>query len=217
MPEKDREIYREGGWGGKQPRGNRPALLVVDVVESFTGSRPEEVLQAQREYPSSCGEAAWVALPQIRSLLQACRKQAVPVIYTKGDPDYKEWCGGSTKSWVEGDGQRRHGKGFPEMIAPLSSEFVLRKTKASAFFMTPLPIYLNRLGIDTLLVTGTSTSGCVRATVTDAFSHGYRVLVVEECCFDRSEFSHLVNLYEMNNKYADVITLEEAQAYISDR
>ncbi len=89
------------------------------------------------------------------------------------------------------------------------------KAKPSAFFGTPLPIYLRTLGVDTLLVCGTSTSGCVRATVVDGFSHGYHVFVVEDGCFDRSEFSHRVNLFEMNAKYADVITLDEALGYLS--
>lgn len=209
-PESDRQIYENGGFGGTQPMGKRPALMIIDVVESFTGSKPADVMDAQSEYRTSCGASAWEALPQIERLLEASRNAGLPVIYTKGDPEYKEWCGGSTKGWFKGDGKKLHDTPIPAIVAPQEGEFVLRKTKASAFFLTPLVIHLNQLGVDSLLVCGTSTSGCVRASVVDAFSHGYRVFVVEQGCFDRSEFSHLVNLYEMNNKYADVIQIEDA-------
>lgn len=214
IPERDRQIYERGGFGGRQPMGRRPALMIIDVVESFTGSRPQDVLSSQAEYRTACGGSAWEALPKIRTLLDAFRASEVPVIYTKGDPEYKDRCGSSTKGWNRGEGKRLHTTAIPEIIAPREHDFILRKTKASAFFLTPLMIYLNQLGIDTLFIAGTTTSGCVRATVVDAFSYGFRTFVVEECCFDRSEFSHLVNLYEMNNKYADVIQLEEALAML---
>ena len=103
---------------------------------------------------------------------------------------------------------------MPE-IAPLETEYVVEKAKASAFFGTPLTSYFQRHGIDTLIVCGTSTSGCVRASVIEAFSHGYRVFLVEECVFDRSELSHAVNLYEMNAKYASVIPYEAAADYVA--
>lgn len=214
IPERDREVYDHGGFGTSQAPGRKAALLIIDVVESFTGSKPADVLESQNEYKTSCGAVAWEALPKIKTLLDACRAVGVPVVYTKGDPIYKDWCRGSTKGWSLGDGKKLHDTPIPAIIAPRSDEFVLRKTKASAFFLTPLTIYLNQQDVDTLIICGTSTSGCIRASVVDAFSHGYRTFVVEQGCFDRSEFSHLVNLYEMNNKYADVIQLEDALAMV---
>ena len=103
---------------------------------------------------------------------------------------------------------------FPEMIKPQDNEFIVRKARASAFFGTHLITYLVRKNIDCLLVTGTSTCGCVRGTVLDGYSFGYPVFVVEECVFDRSRTSHLVNLFEMNAKYATVIQLAEAMNYV---
>ena len=100
------------------------------------------------------------------------------------------------------------------MIKPLPSELVIKKTKASAFFGTPLREVLHDLNIDSLLICGTTTSGCVRASIVDAFSHGLRCFLVEECAFDRFELSHLVNLWDINAKYADVITLDEAIGHI---
>ncbi|MFQ5903151.1 MAG: isochorismatase family protein, partial [Candidatus Binatia bacterium] len=157
-------------------------------------------------------------LPHIKTLIETCREASIPVIYTKGDPEYKVTCGGSTKSQLdisEDEVRAIFSEGFPELITPKEGDFVLRKTKASAFFDTPLPIYLNGRGVDSLIICGTTTCGCVRATVVDSFSYGYPTFVVEECCFDRSNFSHLVNLFEMNQKYADVNTLKEALEFIA--
>ena len=214
FPEEDRAVYDQAGFGQRKLTfGKRPALLIIDVVESFTGKQKEDVLTSIQDYRTSCGAAAWDALPRIRQLLDAARAAGILVVYTKGDPEYKFYCGGSTKS----DGPqetketlRLHSTPIAEQVAPIDGEFVLRKTKASAFFGTPLPTYLHQRGVDTLLICGTSTSGCVRSSVVDAYSHGYATFVVDDCCFDRSQFSHNVNLYEMNSKYADVIDVEEA-------
>lgn len=218
IPEVDRQVYDKARYGKKQTLGQNPALLVVDVVTSFTGTTPQDTLAAIDEFQTSCGEQGWRALPHIRTLIDACREARMPVIYTKGDPDYKVSCGGSTKSQLgisEKEMRAIFNEGFPEMIQPRDGDFVIRKTKASAFFMTPLPIYLNNHGVDSLIICGTTTCGCVRASVVDSFSYGYPTFVVEECCFDRSNFSHLVNLFEMNQKYADVLTLNEALGLVA--
>jgi hypothetical protein len=86
---------------------------------------------------------------------------------------------------------------------------VLEKTKASAFFQTPLSAYLIKQGVDTAVVCGVSTSGCVRASAVDAFSHGFITIVVDDCCFDRSHFAHCANLFDLQAKYAAVLSLEE--------
>jgi nicotinamidase-related amidase len=99
-------------------------------------------------------------------------------------------------------------------VAPQKGDVVVRKTAPSAFWGTPLIAELNRLGIDTLLVTGESTSGCVRATVVDAKSNRFRVVIPEPCVFDRDEASHAINLYDMNQKYADVLPLDEVMTYL---
>ena len=100
-------------------------------------------------------------------------------------------------------------------IKPLPSEPIIRKTKASGFLFTPLAPILHNMKADCLIVTGTSTSGCVRATAIDGLSYKYNVFVVEECTFDRFELSHLVALWDMNAKYADVISMNEALDYIA--
>lgn len=102
------------------------------------------------------------------------------------------------------------------MIKPKDGEFIVRKARASAFFGTHLITYLVRKNIDCLLIAGTSTCGCVRGTVLDGYSYGYPVFLIEECVFDRSRTSHLVNLFEMNAKYASVIRLAEGLDYVKE-
>jgi nicotinamidase-related amidase len=107
------------------------------------------------------------------------------------------------------------GSDIVKEIAPEPRDVLLRKSKPSAFFGTGLLHYLLELKVDTLLVTGTTTSGCVRATVIDAFSHNFNVAVVEECTFDRGEASHAINLFDMNAKYADVVSLQTTIDYLA--
>jgi nicotinamidase-related amidase len=157
---------------------------------------------------------AWDALPKIGELLHACRAAAIPVIYSTSDPDFKAAFGNATKRGVDRTDFEKRAVQFPEMIKPEDGEFIVRKARASAFFGTHLITYLVRKNIDCLLIAGTSTCGCVRGTVLDGYSYGYPVFLVEECVFDRSRTSHLVNLFEMNAKYASVIQLAEAVEYI---
>jgi maleamate amidohydrolase len=209
VPERDRLILERADFGGRQPWGRRPALLIVDVVRSFTGSKPQDVLQAISEYTTSCGTSAWETLPRMRKVLDEARAAAIPVIYTKGDAEYKVQCGGSVKNEDPARTRRVHSTPIADEIAPRDGEFVISKTKASAFFQTPRAVFLVRHGVDSLIVMGTATSGCVRASVVDGFSHGYPTFVVSDGCFDRSQFFHDVTLYDLNTKYATIVTVAE--------
>jgi nicotinamidase-related amidase len=99
-------------------------------------------------------------------------------------------------------------------IAPVPGDVVVLKTRPSIFFGTPFVTMLTARGIDTLIMCGTTTSGCVRASVVDAFSYGYKVVVIEEATFDRGQVSHQINLFDMNAKYADVLSVSEVTSYI---
>jgi nicotinamidase-related amidase len=110
--------------------------------------------------------------------------------------------------------RRRRRYDIVEEVAPIEGEVVLRKTGPSAFFGTPLVSLLTQLRVDTILIAGESTSGCVRATVVDGASYRFKMIVAEECVFDRQEATHAMNLFDMDQKYADVIPLEEAIAYL---
>lgn len=214
----DRELLKTFSRTERQKFGHRPALIIVDVVKSFMGSRPQSTLEAAAEYRTSCGEAGWRALDHIKRLLDAFRERDLPVIYTTVDPVIAGFAWGPDKrSSAEEYGQKKYSEEaweIAEEIKPRSSEPIIRKTKASGFLFTPLAPILHNMGADCLVVVGTSTSGCVRATVVDGISHKYTVFVVEECTFDRFELSHLVSLWDMNAKYADVISTDDAMAYL---
>lgn len=214
FPEEERRIYEKACYGAQQEFGQNPALLVIDVTLSFVGTRPMEILDAIDEFPSSCGKVAWEALPKIRTLLEAFRKANLPVVYTTGDANFKAIFANATKRSPAAEDSDETGDTIPELIKPRRGEFVVRKARASAFFGTHLTTYLIKRHVDSLLITGTTTSGCVRATTLDAFSYGFPAFLVEECIFDRSRLSHLVNLYEMNSKYGTVISLADALALV---
>lgn len=198
--------------------GRRPALLLVDLYRWVFGDRPEPLLEAIRTWPASCGLAAWTALPHIQRLLSEARSLGIPVIHVTGLEGMPGWRdatprGGATDApeLVE---RRRRRYDIVDELAPIDGEVVLRKTGPSAFWGTPIVGLLNGLGIDTLVVAGESTSGCVRASVVDGKAYRYRMLVPEECVFDRHEAPHAINLFDLDQKYADVVPLVEVLAYL---
>lgn len=216
VPEEERMIFKKAGFEGLQQLGNRPALLVIDVVESFVGTKPQHVMDAIEEFTTSCGNSGWEAIPHIRHILKLARSSGMEVIYTKGSVTNKMFCGSSTKRDADRESiQKTFSTPIVNEISPLEHEFVLEKAKASAFFGTPLMTYLVRENIDCLFVVGTSTSGCVRATVVDGISYGYPMFVIEEGCFDRSQFFHNVSLFDMHAKYGTVISVKDFESWVS--
>ncbi len=208
IPPGDLQNYGRGGFFSSMTPGKRAALVVVDVTMGFCGSPGLTLEQAIAQYPTACGPSSWIAMPRIERLIGLFRRLDLPIVYSLADLHDARWTGNATKSNAS---LRREGfNDFPDSIAPREQDWVLAKEKASAFFHTPLTIYLTRQNVDTLVFCGVSTSGCVRASVVDGFSNGYRTFVVDECCFDRSEFAHAANLFDMNAKYAAVISLDEA-------
>jgi len=226
LTERDKQVFEKSGFGAEAGFGKRPALLVIDVSYNFCGDRPEPILESIKRFHNSCGEYAWESLPHIRKLIDKCHEKNIPVIYTTGTVREDGWDAGGwawKNSRTDEDvtapkisGFNRDGNEIMDEIAPSPQDIVIYKHKPSAFSGTPLSGFLNDLGADSLLVTGTTTSGCVRASVIDAFSNNYRVSVVEEGCFDRSQASHAINLCDMHAKYADVVTTEDALAYVNE-
>jgi maleamate amidohydrolase len=198
------EVYRRAGYGHLPREGRRPAVLVVDMEYNFTGDRAEPILASIGKFRNSCGEAAWRSIPKIARLLRVARGRRVPVIYTRGFPKTT----GVTRH------EARIGTEIVRPLAPCRGEAVYRKAAASAFFGTPLAGHLVGLGVDTVLVTGCTTSGCVRASVVDAHDYGFRTVVVEECVFDRAETPHRVNLFDIAQKYARVRPLVDVEAWL---
>lgn len=214
IPEADRATYRRGGFLSDMRLGDSAGLLVVDVTYGFTGSEGLTLEQAIDEFPTACGPASWEAMPRVATLIGLFRTLGRPVVFTRSDLETTLFTGHATKSKRRGPVNPRF-NAFPPAIAPRPDEWVLQKTKASAFFHTPLTAYLIKQKVDTLVVCGVSTSGCVRASAVDAFSHGFTVFVVDDCCFDRSWFAHCANLFDLQAKYASVVSLAELEQMVA--
>ncbi len=211
ISEEERLVYQQAGYGTQPVHlGKKPALLIIDVTQSFTGGASPEQGEA---YATGC-QGAWEAVAAIKQLLSICRSRGITIVYTTGNRQQEKYFGGATMRPRSQSDLNPEGGLIPPCIMAREDELVLKKNKASAFFDTPLATYFHRLGIDSIFVAGAATSGCVRASVVDAFSHGFQPLVVEEAAFDRSRTLHLANLFDMNAKYAHVITLEQAAALI---
>ena len=221
LTERDKAVFGNSGYGARQGFAKRPALLVIDVNYAFCDERPMPILESIKRWRNSCGAEAWEGVKAIKRLLAAARARGLPVIYSTGTRRDDDWDRGSW-NWKNSRAAERprtqssgqDGNTIVPDIAPQPEDVVIEKLKPSVFFGTPLLSFLVLLGADSLIIAGTTTSGCVRATVVDAFSNNYRVAIVEEGCFDRSQASHALSLCDMNAKYADVVRLEETLAYI---
>lgn len=211
LTDEDKAVLTASGFGRRIGFGKRPALLIIDVSYGFCGDRSEPILESIKRWSNSCGPRAWDAIPVIRSLVDAFHAKRLPVVYTTNGFRSDGWDLGSwlwklerIPEMTEPPRNALDPNAIVREIAPAPQDLVIVKQKPSAFFGTALASYLQLLGVDSLIVTGTTTSGCVRATVIDAFSLNFRCALVEEGCFDRTEASHAVNLFDMHAKYADV-------------
>jgi maleamate amidohydrolase len=196
LNEQDRKMFEKAKMGGTGTFGDRPALVIVDMTYGFADSK----------FRLGHSETGYPAVEATAKLLEKAREKGVPVFFTRGYTEANEpgnglWKGGEGKSELENT--------IVEQIAPRDNEVVIQKRRPSAFFGTNLVDMLIYHRIDSVFVTGLTTSGCVRATVVDAFSYNYRVIVPEECVGDRSQISHKVGLMDMNMKYGDVVKLDQ--------
>jgi nicotinamidase-related amidase len=199
------ELYRARGIGARTGFGQSPALLVIDMAVAFND-------------PSyKVGGDQSSAIEAIARLLPVARAAEVPVFFstTAYHPDGKDAgiFGEKVPALLElqlGD----PGVEIDPRLAPDEGEIVITKKFASCFFQTNLASLLVYEGIDTVILTGCSTSGCVRAAALDAVSHGYRVIVPQECVADRAEGPHWANLFDIDAKYGDVMRLDDVIAAI---
>ena len=191
--------------------GRRPALVAVDLYDLVYDGGPRPVRELMEEYPASCGEFAWRALPATVKLYSAARAHGVPVVHVTYDNRAE------TDARMNPTNRKRRQPDLAlyrikQELSPLQGELVVYKKRASAFFGTPLSAFLNELQADSLFIAGESTSGCVRSSVVEAWSLGYPVAVVADCVFDRSELNHKASLFDMHLKYAEVIDVDAACA-----
>jgi maleamate amidohydrolase len=215
IPEEEQRAYQASGFGRRSGLGARPALLVIDVQYRTVGTRPMTFWEAIDEFPTSCGEVGWQAVTQIERLLRLFRARRWPVLYPHVAPKESFDQGRLAEKVPALMTVARKGYDFVEAIQPHEGDILLPKKHPSAFFGTPLASYLIDLGADTLVVTGCTTSGCVRGSVVDAFAYNFLVVVPSDAVYDRSRVSHAVNLFDMASKYADVMTTEDCLAALS--
>ena len=212
----DREVIRRGGYGKPRGLGERPALLLIDPQYNYAGA-DKPILDQIQEWPSGVGESAWRAVERLKSLIQAFREKKRPVLYTRQVQKNIAFDGFAAKAvrsssqYLEGS----KGTSIVEDIAPREGDLVIDKSYASAFYGTPLLSILIKLKVDTLIVAGGTTGGCVRATCVDAVSRNFDVAVVEDCVFDRISASHKVALLDLWMKYCDVISSYAALDYVT--
>lgn len=216
LTEQDKAVLATTSWAKSAPfgMGKRPAVLAVDLYYAALGLPRAGILEAVADWPSACGQAGWDAVDRTVPVLDAARAADVPVIYFHAaPPEYGRWNRKPAANLATKPREKDPNTILDE-VAPQDGDVVLTKMGPSCFHETHLDTMLRMRGIDTVLVVGEATSGCVRSTVVDACSRGYRVGVVGDCCFDRFEASHWMSLFDMNQKYSDVISATETIDYL---
>ena len=199
--------------------GERAALLLIDVQNYMVGPPPG----SPHDYPSACGAAAEAALEALVPVLAAARAARLPVVYTRNEfrrdgadiGVYRR-----KRDLLTSEGwclQGSEGAQIHAAVAPVASDLVLAKHKPSAFHATPLIGLLIDRGVDTVIVTGGSTSNCVRATAVDSASFDFRTIVVQDCVFDRFRLSHVASLFDLDRQYADVMPSADVINWIQNR
>ena len=200
-------IYERAGWGQRIRRGTRPAVIVVDLTRGFTDP----------EYATG-SELSEVVAATAR-LLEAAREHDRPIVFTTIGYAAHGRDGGAWLQKAPGLAILRDGTPAAELDPRLPRgphDVVLHKKGASAFFGTNLSAVLAAQQVDTLVICGATTSGCVRASAVDSVQYGFPTLVVRDCVGDRAPGPHEANLFDIDAKYGDVISLDDALAYVRD-
>ena len=204
VPDEDLEFFEKSGYGARMGWGDNPAVLVVDMTKQFASS----------DFALGRSDTGTGAVEANEKLLSAARESDLPIIYTVG-PD--ERCNIDAYRGIMNENREVEGHVYDpgegneivDALAPESEDVVIEKPGASAFMDTHLSSMLRYYDIDTLIITGMTTSGCVRASVVDAYCQNVYPIVPIECVADRASLSHEVALFDMDMKYADVTPLEE--------
>lgn len=215
LTEIDKLVIEKGGYGQKRGFGKKPVFVIIDAQYNYVGEN-KPIEDQLEEWPSGGGEDAWNAIDKIKKLKKLAESKKIPIIYTrnvqkkttnfdsfavKAKRDNTKYVDGNPASEI-----------IKELI-PNETDLIVDKSYASAFFGTPFISYLIKMGVDTLILVGGSTSGCVRATAVDAVTHNFNVAVVEDCTYDRIQLSHKAGLLDLWMKYCDVVKSEEISEY----
>ncbi len=208
LTSEEEERYQKAGFGQQLGFGEKPALLIIDLMYAFTdpempfGSNMDEEVQ------------------DTARVMHLARQKGIPVIFTA--MGYEEGCESEMGIWLKKAPTLALFKAgsrlveIDERVKPIAGEPVIIKQGPSAFFGTHLASLLIRLGVDTLIITGCTTSGCVRATVVDAMQYSFRAIVPRECVADRAKGPHEANLFDINQKYGDVVPVRSVIDYLNN-
>jgi maleamate amidohydrolase len=197
----DQEMYKQRGFASRVGFGQKPALLIIDFIKGFTDT------------VCPLGSNLDAEVSTTKQLLDLFRSHNLPVHFTTTAYDDAMVSAGVFVKKVPSLAHLKLGSAWVEIddrLAPISGEVVWTKQYASAFFGTALSSALSAQSVDTLIITGCTTSGCVRASAVDSCQYGLRTIVVRECVGDRSAAAHEANLGDLDAKYADVVSLTEA-------
>ncbi|PIC78089.1 isochorismatase [Sporosarcina sp. P19] len=216
LTETDRIVIKKGGYGKSRGLGKKPLLVIIDAQHNYIGA--DLPIQDQlTEWPSGGGSLAWEGIRKIKKLKEVAKENGIPVLYTRNvQKKTTKFDSFATKTKRD---NTKYLDGNPASdivmeIAPDEDDLVVDKSYASAFFGTPLISYLIKMDVDTLIIVGGSTSGCVRATAVDAVTHNFNVAVVEDAVFDRIELSHKAGLLDLWMKYCDVEKVDKIMDYM---
>ena len=209
VPEHDLKTYES--FARETYIGENPAMLCIDLYNLVYKGGPGEPHELDPDFPNSCGKFAHDAIEPTKTLFSATRAAGVPIYYVTAQFNPHRVQSTRRREKLQ---NTAHDCEIHDAFAPQSSDVVFRKERPSAFFGTPLIAHLNERHIDSLIVCGESTSGCVRSSVIEAHMYGLHVSIVEECVFDRAELIHKVNLFDMHHKYADVMELDEVVEHL---
>jgi len=219
----ERAISDAAGYGKRIGWGSRPAILIVDATYSFCGREPKPILESIAAQRRSCGEFAWETVDATRALIRQARAVGAPVIYSAmedpASPEYEPglWRAKNRRGLEDNGVNPVPQKGENQIIrelAPRPGEMVFSKNEPSLFFGTGLLPYLIAHRIDSLIICGGTSSGCIYATAVDGFSHNFKVAVVADATFDRIQTAHWVFLADIDMKYGDVTTIDAATEHL---
>lgn len=212
IPEDLIELYRP--YRRDTRIGAQSALVLIDLYNLAYQGGPRPPSELQDRYPSSCGIFAHSAIEPTERLLNICRAAGMPVFYSTKDLRDNAAPSGTRGTYRQPTLLNPAAYTIRKEFEPEPDDIIIFKQRASIFSGTPLLSHLTALRIDSLVICGESTSGCVRASCVDAFSAGYHVSLIEDCTFDRHELVHKFNLFDLHHKYVDVFGLDAFEAEI---
>lgn len=214
----DRLVIEKGGYGKRRGFGKKPALVIIDVQYNYVGE-DKPIEEQLDQWPSGGGANAWAAIRNIQKLKEAAKANGIPVIYTRNVQkktiafdSFAQKANRDNSKYIDGRPETM----IVDELAPDDNDLVVDKSYASVFFGTPFISYLIKMGVDTLVLVGGSTSGCVRATAVDAVTRNFNVAVVEDCVYDRIQLSHKASLLDLWMKYCDVVDSGEVVRYFQE-